>query len=178
MFFPLKFPSLEFKIRHSGDPLMMALNITPERGSLNFGMKAGQQLTAGILGLCVSVIIMGVICWKCRETCCDLTDIFMIDSEEVRYRKQINDYRKSQKSKGRRYEVHDEDEDEENKSPESKRFRNPNLWNDGGPEDKEGDFDGFEQVATETYRTGRSRGVIMQPEDDLEEDDEFEARNG
>lgn len=64
MFFPMNYPTLEFQVRHSSDPLMLALNITPEKGSFDFGLNSSEQLVSGIFGLCASVFISMLILYK------------------------------------------------------------------------------------------------------------------
>jgi hypothetical protein len=97
----MAYPSLTFEIRHSGDPLLLALNLTPD-GKLNFGQKSEEQLAAGIIGLVISLFISVLLLLKCRDVCCDLTLIFM-DTESLRNQKRLNDFKKPQKQKGRRY---------------------------------------------------------------------------
>ena len=36
-FFPFEFKSFKLTVRHGGDPLIAAMNLTPVKGSFNFG---------------------------------------------------------------------------------------------------------------------------------------------
>jgi hypothetical protein len=38
-YFPMDFQPMTLRVRHSGDPLLSALNITPNKGTLDFGEK-------------------------------------------------------------------------------------------------------------------------------------------
>ena len=64
-FFPLAYPHTKVQVRHAGDPLLAALNLTEERGSLDFGVESRKQLAAGITGLVITLIVIACTLLRC-----------------------------------------------------------------------------------------------------------------
>ena len=90
-------------MRHSGDPLLAALNLSNTPGYLNFGMSAAEERFAGFMFLIISLSILTVILYKFKSAC---PEYFMNETYEERYRKNINQMIKKQE----RYAMAEDDE--------------------------------------------------------------------
>lgn len=55
---PMDYSPMTISVRHSGDPLLAALNLTPKRGSLDFGEKSGTSMQQGIMFLGFSIFLI------------------------------------------------------------------------------------------------------------------------
>ena len=63
-FFPLKFPVLEFHVRHADDPLSYALDLNRD---LDLGMSNKDKRDTGIATLIVSIIILICAFWRFKN---------------------------------------------------------------------------------------------------------------
>ena len=59
----MSFEPMTIKVRHGGDPLLAALNITPKPGSLDFGEKSSVNFHTGLILLIFSSILLIVDCY-------------------------------------------------------------------------------------------------------------------
>mmetsp|Transcript_9019 Transcript_9019/g.13789 ORF Transcript_9019/g.13789 Transcript_9019/m.13789 type:complete len:306 (+) Transcript_9019:648-1565(+) len=63
---PYKFRPAVLTIRHGGDPLMAALNVT-SGGSLNFGNASDEKMARGISFMFISVFLIIIICYQFKQ---------------------------------------------------------------------------------------------------------------
>ena len=61
--FPMNYEPMTFKVRHSGDPLLAALNITPRKGSLDFGESSKKTMHSGLIFLVISIGLFVLDCY-------------------------------------------------------------------------------------------------------------------
>ena len=103
-FFPLKYPPIEFHIRHAGDPLLAALNINH---NLDFGMSNEEKKSTATATMVVSIIILICGSLRIKQVCIGENGIFLNTSEPF----------SDLKREGKRLAT-------------GGRWKNPDLWDD------------------------------------------------
>mmetsp|Transcript_18122 Transcript_18122/g.30957 ORF Transcript_18122/g.30957 Transcript_18122/m.30957 type:complete len:280 (+) Transcript_18122:685-1524(+) len=111
LLFPFKFQPLEVTLRHGGDPIIAAENLTPQQGSFDFGESSRQKFINATTLMSTAFFLIILICLRFkREGGCDWA---RYDTPEEKYRKMIKlklqkererDERRKQRSGGVPYE--------------------------------------------------------------------------
>lgn len=78
-------------VRHGGDPLLAAINITPKPGSLDFGEKSYVELKSGVIFLILSVALLVVDCYYILKTNQEA------NAEKQGYKRDIQQAKKAQR---------------------------------------------------------------------------------
>ena len=57
-FFPLSYEGFKLTVRHGGDPLIAAINLTPKRGTFQFGDTSKTIFMQGLMMILISSIAL------------------------------------------------------------------------------------------------------------------------